>query len=156
MLYQWAGAVWRKLPRFVRYTILGIVEPKFLVTAGALVVNEAGHLLLLKHVFHVGSGWGVPGGFIEKGEMPATALERELREEISLSVTDIRLVYARTLRHPQQVELVFACRPTGNVGALSHEIERAEWFAPDALPPLAASQRALIQHALPKALEQVK
>ena len=155
MLAQWAGAVWRRLPRFVRYAILGLVEPKFLVTAGALVINETGQVLLLKHVFHVGSGWGVPGGFIEKGEMPARALERELREEIGLAVSDVRLVYARTLRRPQQVELVFACRPAGAIGALSHEIERAEWFAPDALPSgLALSQRDLLHQALPRALEK--
>lgn len=155
MLYEWAGAVWRRLPRFMRHAVLGIVEPKFLVTAGALVINDVGQLLLLKHVFHIGSGWGVPGGFIEKGEMPAKALARELREEIGLEVTEMRLVYARTLRRPQQVELVFTCRPAGEVGALSHEIERAEWFALDALPAgLSESQRALLRNALPQAGHQ--
>ena len=155
MLHKWAGAVWRRLPRQARYIILGLVEPKFLVTAGALVIDDAGRLLLLKHVFHTGSGWGVPGGFIEKGESPDVALARELREEIALQVKDMRLVYTRTLRRPQQVELVFACRPAGAIGALSQEIERAEWFELDALPAgLSASQRALLQSALPKALEK--
>jgi NAD+ diphosphatase len=126
-----------------------------MVTAGALVLDEAGRILLLKHVFHAGSGWGVPGGFIEKGEDATEALRRELREEIGLEVTGVRFVYTRTLRQPQQVELVFTCRPAGPLGAFSQEIERAEWFAPDALPPdLSDNQRRLIAKALPNAMQK--
>jgi ADP-ribose pyrophosphatase YjhB (NUDIX family) len=154
MLYQLVGTIWRNLPRRLRYAALGLVEPKFLVTAGAVVLDEAGRVLLLKHVFHAGSGWGVPGGFIEKGEAPEAALRRELREEIGLEVAEARLVYVRTLRQPQQVEMVFVCRPAGPLGALSKEIERAEWFAPDELPPgLSDGQRDLLRNALPKAAQ---
>ena len=155
MLYEWAGKIWRNLPRRARYAILGLVEPKFLVTAGAVVTDEAGRVLLLKHVFHAGSGWGVPGGFIEKGESADEALRRELREEIGLEIADVRLSHTRTLRQPQQVELVFTCRPAGKLGAMSHEIERAEWFTLDALPPgLSEQQRELLVKALPNSLQK--
>jgi hypothetical protein len=47
--------------------------------------------------------------------------------------------------------MVFVCRPAGPLGALSKEIERAEWFAPDELPPgLSDGQRDLLRNALPK------
>ena len=64
-------------------------HPRFTVTAGAIIFNNAGEILLLKHRFRAGSGWGLPGGFLEAGEQPVDALRRELREEIGLEVRDV-------------------------------------------------------------------
>jgi ADP-ribose pyrophosphatase YjhB (NUDIX family) len=106
-------------------------------------------VLLLKHVFRAGSGWGIPGGFIERGEQPEAAIRRELREEIGLEIETPELAFVRTLRQPAQVEIIFRCRPRGTTGAHSLEIRQAEWFAPDQLPEEASrDQRALINRAL--------
>ena len=61
---------------------------RFTVTAGAVIFNDKGEVLLLKHRFRAGSGWGLPGGFMETDEQPIDALRRELREEIGLEVEE--------------------------------------------------------------------
>src|SRR5919202_1801411 len=104
------AALWRRTPRRVRRWGVWLWEPRFTVTAGACVLDAEGRVLLLKHAFRAGSGWGLPGGFIERGEQPEDALRRELREEVGLEIAEARVVSARTLRTTQQVELLFVVR----------------------------------------------
>ena len=113
-------------------------------------MDERGRLLLLKHVFRPGSGWGIPGGFIEKGEQPEEALRRELREEIGMELESAEIAFVRTLKRPSQVEIIFRCRPRGRAPvAQSVEIKHAEWFTLDALPEgLTRDQRRQIERAL--------
>ena len=152
MLKSLLARVWRGSPRFVRRAGVWLTQPRFTVTAGAVVSDEAGRVLLLRHVLRQGSGWGVPGGFLNPGEQPEEAVRRELREETGLELDSVELVLVRTLAHVHQVEVIFRCRM--RAAALEglekgFEIDRAEWFARDALPPgLGADQRRLIDRAL--------
>lgn len=126
-----------------------LTQAHFTVTAGAVVLDGRRRVLLLKHAFRRGSGWGIPGGFLEKGEQPEEAIRRELREEVRLEVDDLRLAFARTVRHVRRLEIIFCARAKNEPVPGSGEIERAEWFARDALPPgLGSDQRRLIARAL--------
>ncbi len=151
---MWAnlfGWMWRRTPGRVRRWGVRLVEPRFMITAGAIVLDERGRVLLLKHRFRVGSGWGIPGGFLEKGEQPEDGLRRELCEEIGLELGVVELLFARTLRRPQQLELHYRCRARAvkEVRPRSQEIISAGWFAPDQLPPeLSSDQRRLIERAI--------
>jgi ADP-ribose pyrophosphatase YjhB (NUDIX family) len=105
--------------------------------------------LLLKHRFRPGSGWGMPGGFLEHGEQPEDGLRRELREEMGLEVEQLRLFTVRTFKKPRQLEIVFTARAIGNPVELSFEIQKAAWFLPDEFPPeLSRNQSELIKRAL--------
>src|SRR5918912_3750917 len=97
--------LWRRAPRRVRRWGVWLYEPRFTVTAGACVLDAEGRVLLLKHAFRAGSGWGIPGGFLEKGEQPEAALRRELREEVGLELAGARLAFVRTLPRAQQIEI---------------------------------------------------
>ena len=121
---------------------------QFTVTAGAIIFNENGEVLLLKHRFRAGSGWGLPGGFLNAGEQPLDALRRELREEIALEVEDAEIFASRSFRKPQQVEVLFRCRANGVVKTQTMEVELAEWFSIASLPDgLPRDQRLLIERA---------
>jgi len=125
-----------------------LTHTRFTVTAGAVIFNDKGEVLLLKHRFRAGSGWGLPGGFMEKGEQPIDALRRELREEIGLELDDVKVFAARSFKKPKQVEVLFRARANAQVQSRTVEVERAEWFAIDALPEgLPRDQRVYIERA---------
>ena len=152
MLKRLLAVVWVNTPGFVRRWGVRLTQPRFTVTAGAVVSDERGRVLLLRHVFRRGSGWGIPGGFLARGEQPDEAVRRELREETGLALEEVELAFVRTLARPHQVEVIFRCRVRAAALAGredSLEIDRAEWFERDALPEgIGDDQRRLIARAL--------
>jgi len=135
MLSDFLGAIWRHLPAFVRRNAGSATQSRFTVTVGAVLFDDAGRILLLDHVFRAYAGWGIPGGFVMKGENPEDALRRELREEVAIEIKDVKLVFTRTLGPLKQVEIYFRARVIGDPKPSSFEIKRAQWFALDQLPP---------------------
>lgn len=74
-----------------------------LTTVGALVVNGAGRVLIVKTTKWRGT-WGVPGGKVEWGETLEAALIREFREEVGLELTQVRFALLQeAVRDPQFV-----------------------------------------------------
>lgn len=126
-----------------------ISQKKFTASAGAVVVDPEGRVLLLEHVFRPSSGWGIPGGFIDTGEQPETAVAREVFEETGVEVFDVVLEFART-RHTH-IEFVFSAKATGGGEIKSGEIVNLGWFALDEMPEeMHHSQRATIVRVLRK------
>ena len=132
----------------MRRWTMRLAHTRFTVTAGAVIFNDKREVLLLKHRFRAGSGWGLPGGFMEHGEQPIDALRRELREEIGLELDDVEVFAARSFRKPKQVEVLFRARANAEVKSRTIEVERAEWFALDSLPQgLPRDQQRYVERA---------
>ena len=149
MLNDLLGAIWRRAPKALRRWTVRFAHPRFAVTAAAIVTDGGGRVLLLKHRFRPGSGWGLPGGFIEQGEQPEEALRRELREEIGLEVAELKLYAVRAFKTPKQMEIVFMGQAMGSPEELNFEIKEAGWFLPGEFPPeLPRDQTELIKRAL--------
>ncbi len=134
MLHELLGAIWRRAPGKLRRWSMRFSHARFTVTAGAVVIDDQGRVLLLKHRFRSGSGWGIPGGFIEAGEQASHAIRRELREEVGLEVGEITVLAIRTFKRPRQIEILFRAQPRGIAQPRSIEIRKADWFALQALP----------------------
>ena len=138
------------MPGRIRRWSMRITQKRFTVTAGALIFNDTGQVLLLKHRFRAGSGWGIPGGFLEAGEHAEQAVRRELREEVGLELEQVEIFTSRTFGRPSQVEILFRARVSANaeVNPQAMEVERAEWFAVRSLPDgLPKDQRVLVERA---------
>ena len=149
MLKGFLGSLFRLTPIMLRRWFSRFTNARFSATAGAIVLDDEGRLLLLKHVFRAGSGWGIPGGFVEAGEQPEEAVRRELREEVGLELALVEIAFIRTLERTQQIEIIFYCRAQGEARPRSVEVECADWFPLQALPEtLPEDQRRLIERAL--------
>ena len=149
MLTDFLSAIWRRLPGSVRVRVMRFGHRRFTATAGAVIFSDDGRILLLDHVFRPESGWGIPGGFLNRGEQPEAGLRRELREEVGLELDSVELLSTRSLHRPRQIEIYFCAKAIGAPHPRSFEIRGAEWFPLDALPEeLPEDQRQLIQRAI--------
>lgn len=86
--------------------------PGIPVSAGALLFDRAGRLLILKPTYK--SGWTIPGGVMEAdGETPWDACRREVREECAIEVQRGRLACMDFRRprpgRPGGVRFLFDC-----------------------------------------------
>jgi phosphoglycolate phosphatase len=66
-------------------------QPIPVVTVGALVFDEVGHVLMVR-TRKWSNRWGIPGGKIKHRETAVEALRREVKEETNLEVDEVRLV----------------------------------------------------------------
>ena len=77
-------------PPFIVPSPDGPAVPRIPVSAGAMVFDRSGRLLILKPTYK--SGWTIPGGVMEAdGETPWDACRREVREECGLDLQAGRL-----------------------------------------------------------------
>jgi 8-oxo-dGTP diphosphatase len=105
--------------------VVDFVLPRIPASAGALIRDAAGHVLILKPTYK--SGWTIPGGQLEEdGETPWEGCRREVREETGLTVESGRLACVDFLRPRPR-------RPGAEDGIVlpPEEISEHRWVTPD-------------------------
>lgn len=143
------GTLWRKTPNLIKTHLVRASQTKFTVSAGVVVTNGEGKVLLLDHVLRPGSGWGIPGGFIEANEQPEDAVRRELCEEINLEIEDIKLFRVKT--NGRHVEILFRARARAKGEVNSFEINKLDWFELNRMPAeMNEKQKEVIRKVLAK------
>jgi 8-oxo-dGTP diphosphatase len=124
------------------------VRQKRRIATYGLCRDDAGRVLLVREASsrHSPIAWSLPGGGVQHGERPATALVREVAEETGLAaeIVALRDVVSdlAVLRHPDAVmhtdRVIYDIKITG--GALRPETDGssdlAAWVEPDRLPEL--------------------
>jgi 8-oxo-dGTP diphosphatase len=133
--------------------------PKHRVGVVAAVFDDRERVLIVEHAFRTDFPWGLPGGWVERGEDPRAAVERELREELKLDVEVRDLVLCetvgrvRTSIHPVHLGLAYHCRLKSGGGHLSLEVLACEWIDPRTAHtrPLAPFQQKAIAAAAARA-----
>ena len=112
---------------------------------GGIIADERGRILLQSK--HDEAGWFIPGGAIEPGEDPETALIREVEEETRLIVRPVAVAlvfggaaYRYEYPNGDRVEIVGALYHCDVVsrseGPLDPETRSLEFFSRDDLPAL--------------------
>jgi len=131
------------VPALPAIPVPAIPVPAIPVSAGALIFDREGRLLILKPTYK--TGWTIPGGVMEAdGETPWEACRREVREECGLEVSRGRLAGMDFRRprpgRPGGVRFLFDC------GALDRAVLDAIVLQPE---EIAGHRLAEMDEALP-------
>jgi len=131
--------------------------PAIPVSAGALIFDRAGRLLILKPTYK--TGWTIPGGVMEAdGETPWEACRREVREECGIELHHARLACMDFRRprpdRPGGIRFLFDCGRVDNeiLAAITVQPEEVSEYrmadVPDALGLLRRPIRRRVRAAL--------
>jgi 8-oxo-dGTP pyrophosphatase MutT (NUDIX family) len=124
-------------------------------TVSALIGDDAGRLLLVRHV---DGPWQLPGGAIDPDESPEDAVRRECREEASVEIRTLRIAgafggpdYRRRYTNGDEigiVPIVFEAEIVGGTPrAGDDETQEVGWFAGHELDGLGLSAPSRAQLA---------
>jgi 8-oxo-dGTP pyrophosphatase MutT (NUDIX family) len=129
----------RRLAYRVAAQLLRVVRMLVPIDWGGVkcVLTDGDRVLLVRHTY--GSRrWDLPGGGRHRGEPPAAAARREMREELGLELDNWRALgqlYARAERHRQTIQIYGAEVSDPALTLDLGEIAVARWFRLDRLPP---------------------
>lgn len=128
------------------YPFYQLTRPRVTMGVVGVLLDDLGRVLLAEHVYHPRMPWGLPGGAINRGEDPADALQREMREELGIEVTvGIPLLVERTyLGH---VDLAFMCHGQVQPLVSSPEILDFNWYRRSDVPALTNFRRRALDRA---------
>lgn len=101
-----------------------------------LVENE-GRILLQRNSHYGVPYWSLVAGFVDPGEDFEGAVRREIREEASIEVRDIRYFASQCWPFPSNMMVGFrATYASGTLRPDGEEVIESGWFGPDELPPI--------------------
>ena len=112
------------------------------------LIIRSDYCLLAKHVRSKQDRYSCLAGFVEVGESPEQTLMREVKEEVSIEVKNIRYFASQPWPFPGQLMLgYFADYAAGDIVVDTREIVAANWYRYDELPhvpPAGTISRQLI------------
>lgn len=115
-----------------------------------VLITRGRQLLLASNVSFPEGRYSALAGFLEAGESVEAALHREVAEEVSLKVHDLRYFGSQSWPFPHALMLAFTAEwLAGDISVDPAELRDARWFDPDALPDLPPANvsisRALVE-----------
>ncbi|MDB6162047.1 MAG: ADP-ribose pyrophosphatase [Gammaproteobacteria bacterium] len=140
----------------------GYATPKIDVRGG--VFDQAKVLLVRERS---DGKWTLPGGWVDIGDGPSFAVEREIREESGYLAKAVKLAALFDKNNPAHghppgihhiYKLFFLCELTGGTPTTSNETDGVDFFPVSSLPPLSTGRATqseierLYQHHLNRGL----
>ena len=122
-----------------------VVRPRT-IGAKAILVNR-GEVLLVRHTYERGI-WGLPGGGLRSGEDPLAGVQREVREELGLSLNFLSLgIVKSNAEYKRDTVHVFTAELASRDGLVPDPLEIAElrWYSPAALPRVSGTTRKIFE-----------
>jgi 8-oxo-dGTP diphosphatase len=111
------------------------------VAAGALFFDDQGRVLLVKPTYK--DGWDIPGGYVEPGETPIEACQREVQEELGVECQVERLLVVDWAPSQNEGDKILFVFDGGGIGVdptrlqlQRDELSEVAFHAPEALTGL--------------------
>ena len=124
------------------------------IAPAIMALVRRGRELLLARSPHFAPGmYSALAGFVEPGETLEQTLVREVREEVGIEVANVRYFASQPWPFPHSLMIAFnADYAGGEITPEPGEIEAAEWFTPDRLPPVLPSKISISRRLIDAAL----
>jgi ADP-ribose pyrophosphatase YjhB (NUDIX family) len=135
---NWRSVPYRLMRRFplplgLHWRAARAINDRFLLGVMGVIRDDAGRVLLFHHTYRR-NAWGLPSGWMERGESPLAALEREVREESSLVLRADRLLMIGVVTDRPMMEFVVAGTVMSGEFRPCPEVSAARWCPPDEIP----------------------
>ena len=101
------------------------------------LVTKGDKVLLQRNTHYKGVVWSLVAGFVDAGENLEDAVRREIREEASIEVKDIRYFGSQTWPYPSNMMIGFRAEyASGDLKPDGEEVIESGWFDRDHLPQI--------------------
>jgi 8-oxo-dGTP diphosphatase len=123
-------------------------DPKVAVV---VLIRKENRVLLVQRIFEPQQGrWTLPSGFVDAGEDPKVAVQRECLEETGLEVGNLRLldvIYSQEFPRGASILLLYQAEVQSGELRPGDDAGQVGYFHIHELPPLAFSSTRLILDA---------
>ena len=114
------------------YTVYPKICPAVIV-----LVSRGDKVLLQRNSHYKTANWSLVAGFVDPGENLEEAVRREIREESSIKVKDIKYVRSQTWPFPSNIMIGFRAEyASGELTPDGEEVLASNWFDRSALPEI--------------------
>ena len=114
------------------YTVYPRISPAVIV-----LVTKGDKVLLQRNTHYRGVVWSLVAGFVDPGESLEDAIRREVREEASIEVKDIRYFGSQTWPFPSNIMIGFRAEyASGELTPDGEEVVESGWFDREHLPEI--------------------
>lgn len=114
------------------YTAYPKISPAVIV-----LVTKGDQILLQRNSHYKSANWSLVAGFVDPGENLEEAVRREVREESSIEVKDIRYVRSQTWPFPSNIMIGFRAEyAAGEIHPDGEEVLASQWFDRGDLPEI--------------------
>lgn len=114
------------------YTVYPRIAPAVIV-----LVTKGDQVLLQRNTHYKGVKWSLVAGFVDAGENLEDAVRREIREEASIEVKDIRYFGSQTWPFPSNIMIGFRAEyASGELKPDGEEVVESGWFDRVHLPEI--------------------
>ena len=113
-------------------------------------VFQAGKLLMVRE--RLDGGWTMPGGWVDVGDTPSGAVEREVYEESGFEVKSRKVIglYDANRSSPLEIfhafKIVFLCDILTGEARTSDETSEVEFYSKSELPNILSGERTRPRH----------
>ena len=115
----------------------GLRQYPRLSPAVIMLVSRGSEVLLARAPRFRDGMYSVLAGFVEPGESLEETVAREVREEVGVEIQDIRYFGSQPWPFPNSLMIGFTAKyASGDIVIDPVEIEAADWFTKDNLPPV--------------------